>query len=79
MALAFLFIECLKDQAENVKRLARQVHGVSEAHSTASGGFDVVVKVEFEDEHRLKHVVRAVKGIAGIAAMVTAIAYGNVS
>ncbi|MGH9991877.1 MAG: Lrp/AsnC ligand binding domain-containing protein [Nitrososphaera sp.] len=78
MTLAFLFIECIKDQAETVQKLAKQVHGVTEAHST-TGGFDLVVKVQTEDEHKLKHVVRAIKAIAGIAAVVTSIAYGNIS
>ena len=79
MTLAFLFIECLKEQAESVKRLAKQVQGVSEAHSISTGSYDVIVKVETEDEQNLKDVVQTIKGIAGIMAVITSIAYGNVS
>lgn len=78
MTVAFLFIECLKDQAENVQRLAKQVQGVLDAHPTSGAGYDLVVKVE-TDEDKLKHVVRAVSGMAGIAAVITSIAYGNLS
>jgi DNA-binding Lrp family transcriptional regulator len=79
VTVAFLFIECIKDQVENVQRLARQVHGVSEAHATSGAGYDLVVKVRTEDEDKLKNVVRTIKGIAGIAAVITSIAYGNIS
>ena len=79
MTLALLFIECLKEQAENVKRLVKQVHGVSEAHSTSTGRYDVIVKVETEDEQKLKSAVYAIKGIAGIVAVVASITYGNIN
>lgn len=77
--LAFLFIECIKEHAGNVKRLAQKVHGVSEAHSISTGGYDVIVKVETEDEQKLKNVVHAIKGIAGIVAVITSITYGNIN
>ena len=80
MTLAFLFIECVKNQADNVKKFVKEIHGVSEAHSTSNAAqYDVVAKVETEDENRLKYVVNTVKGIAGILAVVTAITHGNVS
>lgn len=77
--LAFLFVECVKDQAESVRRHLRQIRGVAEAHSTASGQYDVIVKIQAHDEARLRRIVDTVKAVAGIIAVDTAIAYSHVN
>jgi uncharacterized protein with GYD domain len=73
MPLAFVFVECHEGQALTVKKLAEQISGVQEAHSTMGGRFDVVVKVEAQDEQNLHGVLTALRRIGGIAALATSI------
>lgn len=78
MTLAFIFVECVRDLASSVEKAAKQVHGVLEAHSVKNDAvFDLVVKVQTTDDKQFKTTISAIKGIAGVAAIVTAIVHGN--
>ncbi|MCI0556901.1 MAG: Lrp/AsnC ligand binding domain-containing protein [Nitrososphaera sp.] len=73
MPLAFVFVECKEGQALTVKKLAEQINGVQEAHSTTGSRFDVVVKVRAKDEQNLHGVLSALRRLGGIAALATSI------
>jgi DNA-binding Lrp family transcriptional regulator len=78
MTLAFVFIECIKDLAQSAEKAVKQVQGVTEAHSTKdNGAYDLIVKVHTSDERQFKDAILALKSIAGVAAVVTAIVHGN--
>jgi DNA-binding Lrp family transcriptional regulator len=52
------------------------VQGVLETHSVkGNSSFDLVVKVQTEDDRKFKETILALKSIAGIAAIVTSIVY----
>jgi DNA-binding Lrp family transcriptional regulator len=73
MPLAFVFVECQEGQASTVKKLAEQIGGVQEAHSTDGGRYNVVVKVHTENEQKLHGALLALRRIGGIAALATSI------
>lgn len=76
MTFAFVFVECAKDLASSAERAAKQVQGVLETHSVkGNSSFDLVVKVQTEDDKKFKEAILALKRIAGIAAVVTSIVY----
>jgi hypothetical protein len=78
MTLAFVFVECIKELALSAERATRQVQGVSEAYSIKSdGAFDLVLKVQTSDDVQFKNTISALKSIAGVAAVATAIVHGN--
>ncbi|MFY3742150.1 MAG: hypothetical protein HMLIMOIP_002614 [Candidatus Nitrosomirales archaeon] len=78
MTLAFVFIECVRDLALSAEKAAKQVQGVLEAYSIKNDGtFDLVVKVQTNDDMQFKSTISALKSIVGVAAVVTAIVYGN--
>ena len=78
MTLAFVFIECARGLAAYAEQAVRQVQGVSETHAVKSGtDYDLLLKVQAEDEKQLKATVTALKSIAGIAAVAVSIVYGS--
>jgi DNA-binding Lrp family transcriptional regulator len=76
MTFAFVFVECAKDLAASAERASKQVQGVLETHSVkGNSSFDLVVKVQTEDDKKFKEAILALKRIAGIIAVVTSIVY----
>jgi DNA-binding Lrp family transcriptional regulator len=76
MTLAFVFVNCMSDQAAHVEKAVRDVHGVLEVHTT-SGIYDFVLKVHAEDESKFQELIRKIKSVFGVTSTLTSIAYGN--
>jgi hypothetical protein len=54
------------------------VHGVSEAHSLKSGGdYDLLVKVNTEDDTQFKTAITTLKSVVGVAAVAVSIVYAG--
>jgi DNA-binding Lrp family transcriptional regulator len=78
MTLAFVFVECAKNAASSVEGAAKQVKGVLEAYLLKDDSdFDLVVKVQTPDESQFRDAISSLKSIAGVAAIVTTIAYSS--
>jgi hypothetical protein len=78
MTLAFVFIECARDLISFPEAAVRRVQGVLEAYPIKSdGNFDLIVKVKADDDAQFKNAIAALKSIAGVAAVITAIVHGN--
>jgi nitrate reductase NapAB chaperone NapD len=78
MTLAFVFVECARGLASSAEQAVRQVQGVLEAHAVKSGtDYDLVVKVQTEDERQFRATISALKSVAGIAAIAVSIVYGS--
>jgi DNA-binding Lrp family transcriptional regulator len=73
MTLAFVFVECEEGQATAVKKSTSKIRGVQETHSISDSDFDLVVKVDANDEQSLHSVLGAVRRVSGIAAVATSI------
>lgn len=76
MTLAFVFVNCMFDQAASVEKAVKNVHGVLEAHTT-TGIYDLILKVHAEDDTKFQELIRKVKSIFGITSTLTSITYGN--
>jgi hypothetical protein len=68
---AFIFVNCFLAMAGAVEGVARMTEGVSGAYVT-TGIYDVILKIKVPDDN-LKDVIQKVKGIPGVAAMITSI------
>jgi hypothetical protein len=68
---AFIFVNCFLAMAGAVEGMARMTEGVSGAYVT-TGIYDVILKIKVPDDN-LKDVIQKVKGIPGVAAMITSI------
>ena len=73
MTLAFVFVECEEGRATAVKKSTSKIRGVQETHSISDSDFDLVVKVDANDEQSLHRVLGAVRRVSGIAAVATSI------
>jgi DNA-binding Lrp family transcriptional regulator len=78
MTLAFVFVNCMIDQAASVERAAKNVRGVLEAHTT-TGIYDLILKVQAEDESKFQELIRKVKRVSGVTSTLTSITYGHAS
>jgi DNA-binding Lrp family transcriptional regulator len=76
MTLAFVFVNCMFDQAASVEKAVKDVRGVLEAHTT-TGIYDLILKVQAEDESKFQELIRKVKGVSGVTSTLTSITYGN--
>jgi hypothetical protein len=77
MTLAFVFIECARGLASSVEQVIKPIQGVSETHTIRSGTYyDLLVKVQTENDTQFKATVKALKNIAGIAAVTVSIVHG---
>lgn len=75
MTLAFVFIDCINDeQAAAVEKLVKDVQGVLEVNLT-TGIYDLILKVQADDEHQLEEVIKAIKAIQGVTSTMTSIIY----
>lgn len=78
MTLAFVFVECARGLASSAEQAIKQMQGVLEAHKITSGTeYDLLVKVQADNETQLKTTITALKRIAGIAAVAVSIVYGT--
>jgi hypothetical protein len=71
MTEAFIFVNCFLTMAGAVEGVAKMTEGVSGAYIT-TGINDVILKIKVQD-HKLKDVIQKVKGIPGVAGMITGI------
>jgi nitrate reductase NapAB chaperone NapD len=54
------------------------VQGVLETHAIKSGtDYDLLVKVQAEDQRQFKDTITTLKSVAGIAAVAVSIVYGT--
>lgn len=72
MTLAFVFVNCLSQEASVFGKKVKRVKGVLESHPT-SGAFDMILKVKADTEAELHDIISNVKKVAGIAAAITSI------
>ena len=80
MTLAFVLIECARGLASSTEQTVKQTPGVLETHKITSGtDYDLIVKVQAENENQLKTIVTGLKQVAGIAAVAVSIVYGTAS
>lgn len=80
MTIALAFIECEREFDFATQDIINQVEGVIEAHLLKNNGtYDMVVKIQTEDETRFKDVVTALKSKAGIRAVQINIVYESSS
>jgi nitrate reductase NapAB chaperone NapD len=76
MTLALAFIDCESEFNSTVQDAINQVKGVIEVHILKDNGiYDVVVKIETEDETKFKDVIVTLKSIAGIRTVQVNIVY----
>lgn len=72
MTLAFVLVECEEGRASAVKNSTEKLEGVQEAYSIYGGDFDLLVKVNADDQE-LHAVLAEIRHISGIAAIATSI------
>ena len=77
MTFAIVLIECVRGLSSSAHNAIVKVHGVLESHEIhGSSAYDLVVKVNTDNEAKFKSTIIALKSIAGIAAITVSIAYG---
>lgn len=78
MRLAFVLVECAMGLASSAEQTIKKVQGVVEAHSIKSGtDYDLILKVQAEDEGQFRTTIINLKKIAGVAAIAVSIVYGG--
>jgi len=78
MTLAFVLVECAIGLAASVEQTVKKVQGVVEAHVIRSGtDYDLIVKVQAEDEGQFKTTITNLKRVAGVAAIAVSVVYGG--
>lgn len=79
MTLALVFVECAKDLASSAEQAVRRVQGVSEAHTIKNTAhYDLLIKVQTDDDIQFKDTITNLKKVVGIAAIAVSIVYGSV-
>jgi len=77
MTLALVFVECGSGLESSAEKAVRRVKGVFETHRISSGAYyDLLLKVEAENENQFKDVISMIKQVAGVAAIAVSIVYG---
>jgi DNA-binding Lrp family transcriptional regulator len=74
MTLAFVFVNCGLDQSSAVEKAVKDVQGVLEANLT-TGIYDLILKVQADDENKLEEVIKRIKTISGVTSTMTSIIY----
>ena len=74
MTLAFVFVNCAANQSTDVAKAVRNVQGVIEA-SLTTGIYDLVLKIQADNEIKLEEVIRNMKSISGVTSTMTSIIY----
>lgn len=77
MMLAFVLVECARGFASSAERAIKQVQGV-ETHIIKSGThYDMLLKVQTENENQFNDTIATIKRVAGVAAIAVSIVYGG--
>ena len=74
MTLAFVFVNCRDDQSATIETALRDIQGVLEANLT-TGIYDLILKVQVDNEIKLEEVMGRIKAIPGVTATTTSIIY----
>ena len=74
MVLSFVLVNCTMDQASFVERKAKEIQGVLEVHTT-TGIYDLILKVQAEDEAKFQELINKIKSISGVAGVITSVIY----
>ena len=78
MTLAFVLVEYARGLASSAEQAIKQMQGVVEAHAIKSGtDYDLIVKVQAEDEGQFKTAIASLKKVAGVAAIAVSVVYGG--
>jgi DNA-binding Lrp family transcriptional regulator len=78
MTLAFVLVECARGLASSAEQAIKQLQGVVEAHAIKSGtDYDLIVKVQPEDEGQFKSTISNLKRVVGVAAVAVSVVYGG--
>ena len=78
MTLAFVFVNCAFDQAGAAEKALKEIQGVLEVHTT-TGIYDLILKVQSEDESKFQELIKKIKGISGVTSTLTSITYSNIN
>lgn len=78
MTLAFVLVECARGLASSAEQAIKQLQGVVEAHAIKSGtDYDLILKVQAEDEGQFKATISNLKRVAGVAAIAVSVVYSG--
>lgn len=76
MTLAFIFVNCAFDHAASIDKAVKDIPGVLEVHTT-TGIYDLILKVQAQDESKFQELIRKIKSIYGVTSTLTSITYTN--
>lgn len=71
---AIVFVNCAVEQAASIEKAAKNIEGVLEANTT-TGIYDLIMKVQADDEIKLQEVIKSIKNISGVTSTLTSIIY----
>ncbi|MEW6603957.1 MAG: Lrp/AsnC ligand binding domain-containing protein [Thermoproteota archaeon] len=74
--MAFVFVNCAFDQSSSVEKAVKEISGVLEAHTT-TGIYDLILKVQAEDEAKFQELIKKIKSINGVTSTLTSITYSS--
>ena len=72
--MALVLVNCAFDQVALIARTVKAIQGVLEAHTT-TGIYDLILKVEAEDESKFQELIKKIKSINGVTSTVENITY----
>jgi DNA-binding Lrp family transcriptional regulator len=72
--MALVLVNCEFDQVGSIARTVKEIRGVLEAHTT-TGIYDLILKVEAEDESKFQELIMKIKSINGVTSTVENIIY----
>ena len=72
--MAFVLVNCAFDQFASIARTVKEIQGVLEAHPT-TGIYDLILKVEAEDESKFQELIKKIRSISGVTSTVENITY----
>ncbi len=74
---AFVFIECAVGLESAVKATLQQLQNVIDVYAVSGGIYDLVVKVEGQDENQLRKVLEEIKRVQGVTSTLTSVIYNK--
>ncbi len=75
MTLALIFVNCIADRQEDIRKRIMEIEGVLEAHMT-TGIYDLILKAEGESEAKLREdIIRKVRATGGVKSTTTMIVF----
>ncbi|MEO9319742.1 MAG: Lrp/AsnC ligand binding domain-containing protein [Nitrososphaera sp.] len=70
MISSLVLANCFLFQDDSIQAALQKINGVQQVFRTL-GVYDLVIRVQAEDEDKLKQVVKKIKGIDGIQSVLT--------